>query len=92
MDISAEDIAALDARHIWHPYAEPGEPTLVVDSAAGVYLTLADGTTLIDAMSSWWAAAHGHTKQPGPTGVEGAGGSGGHGRASRRGAERSEAA
>ena len=60
MDISAEDIVTLDARHIWHPYAEPGEPTLVVDSAAGVYLTLADGTTLIDAMSSWWAAAHGH--------------------------------
>ncbi len=29
---------------------------------------------------------------PGPTGVEGAGGTGGHGRASRRGAERSEAA
>ena len=60
MDISAEDIAALDARHIWHPYAGPGEPTLVVDSATGVHLTLADGTTLIDAMSSWWAAAHGH--------------------------------
>lgn len=60
MDISAEDIAALDARYIWHPYAGPGEPTLVVDSAAGVNLTLADGTTLIDAMSSWWAAAHGH--------------------------------
>ena len=60
MDISAEDIAALDARHIWHPYAGPGEPTLVVDAAAGVHLTLADGTTLIDAMSSWWAAAHGH--------------------------------
>ena len=36
--------------------------------------------------------AHRHTKQPGPTGVEGAGGTGGHGRASRRGAERSEAA
>ena len=32
----------------------------MVDSAAGVHLTLADGTTLIDAMSSWWAAAHGH--------------------------------
>ena len=27
------------------------------------------------------ATAHGHTKQPGPTGVEGAGGTGGHGRA-----------
>ena len=31
-------------------------------------------------------------QRPSPTGVEGAGGSGGHGRASRRGAERSEAA
>ena len=29
-------------------------------------------------------------QRPSPTGVEGAGGSGGHGRASRRGAERSE--
>ena len=31
-------------------------------------------------------------QRPGPTGVEGAGGTGGHGRASRRGAEQSEAA
>ena len=31
-------------------------------------------------------------QRPGPTGVKGAGGTGGHGRASRRGAERSEAA
>ena len=31
-------------------------------------------------------------QRPGPTGVEGAGGTGGHGRASRRGAERSEVA
>ena len=31
-------------------------------------------------------------QQPGTTGVEGAGGTGGHGRASRRGAERSEVA
>ena len=33
-----------------------------------------------------------HISHEGPTGVEGAGGPGGHGRASRRGAERSEAA
>ena len=33
-----------------------------------------------------------HASTPGPTGVKGAGGTGGHGRASRRGAERSEAA
>ena len=34
----------------------------------------------------------GNLQRPSPTGVEGAGGTGGHGRASRRGAERSEAA
>ena len=34
----------------------------------------------------------GYSQQPGAAGVEGAGGTGGHGRASRRGAERSEAA
>lgn len=61
VDISTNDIATIDAHHIWHPYAEPGAPTRVVESAAGVRLTLADGTQLIDAMSSWWAAAHGHS-------------------------------
>lgn len=61
VDISTNDIATIDAHHIWHPYAEPGAPTRVVESAAGVHLTLADGTQLIDAMSSWWAAAHGHS-------------------------------
>ena len=34
----------------------------------------------------------GYSKRHSTTGVEGAGGTGGHGRASRRGAERSEAA
>ena len=36
-------------------------------------------------------AWQGYSQRPSPTGVEGAGGTGGHGRASRRGAERSEA-
>jgi adenosylmethionine-8-amino-7-oxononanoate aminotransferase len=33
---------------------------LVVRSAAGVRLHLADGTQLVDGMSSWWAAIHGY--------------------------------
>jgi adenosylmethionine-8-amino-7-oxononanoate aminotransferase len=33
---------------------------LVVDSAAGVRLRLADGRELVDGMSSWWAAIHGY--------------------------------
>ncbi|HCT13556.1 MAG TPA: adenosylmethionine--8-amino-7-oxononanoate transaminase [Corynebacterium nuruki] len=51
-----------DTRHIWHPYSPlPGpRPNLPVAAADGVYLTLDDGRVLIDAMSSWWAAAHGH--------------------------------
>ncbi|WP_280517363.1 adenosylmethionine--8-amino-7-oxononanoate transaminase [Catellatospora sp. TT07R-123] len=53
---------ALDRAHVWHPYGPmPGtrEP-LVVDSAEGVRLRLADGRELVDGMSSWWAAIHGY--------------------------------
>jgi adenosylmethionine-8-amino-7-oxononanoate aminotransferase len=33
---------------------------LVVESASGVALRLADGRELVDGMSSWWAAIHGY--------------------------------
>lgn len=61
MKLSTQDIESIDARHIWHPYAAPGTATRAVASAEGVNITLADGTVLIDAMSSWWAACHGHS-------------------------------
>lgn len=54
------EIADIDAAHIWHPYAEPGQFTYPIDSASGARITLFDGRVLIDAMSSWWAAIHGH--------------------------------
>lgn len=57
----AHEIADIDAAHIWHPYAEPGQFTYPVESAAGARITLCDGRVLIDAMSSWWAAIHGHS-------------------------------
>jgi adenosylmethionine-8-amino-7-oxononanoate aminotransferase len=59
---TAAGLLELDAQHVWHPYGPmPGRvPPLLVSSAAGVRLTLADGRELIDGMSSWWAAIHGY--------------------------------
>ena len=53
-----EKLLAFDAAHIWHPYSamHGGAPVHAVDSAAGVRLRLADGSELIDGMSSWWSA------------------------------------
>jgi adenosylmethionine---8-amino-7-oxononanoate aminotransferase len=48
---------------VWHPYGPmPGRtPPLVIESASGVRLRLADsGVELVDGMSSWWAAIHGY--------------------------------
>jgi adenosylmethionine-8-amino-7-oxononanoate aminotransferase len=64
--MDAEDLAALDAHRVWHPYARlpASVPPLVVESAAGVRLRMArpgGGTVdLVDGMSSWWAAIHGY--------------------------------
>ncbi|MFI5503658.1 adenosylmethionine--8-amino-7-oxononanoate transaminase [Nocardia asteroides] len=62
MDLTPEQISAIDAEHVWHPYGgfpATTEP-LIVASAAGTTLTLADGRELVDGMSSWWAAVHGY--------------------------------
>ncbi len=51
-----------DANHLWHPYtniANPG-PMHLITEAEGVWLTRDDGAKMIDAMSSWWCAIHGH--------------------------------
>jgi adenosylmethionine-8-amino-7-oxononanoate aminotransferase len=60
--VEAEELIALDRAHVWHPYGPmPGTvDPLVVESAAGVRLRLADGRELVDGMSSWWAAIHGY--------------------------------
>ncbi|MGO4958387.1 adenosylmethionine--8-amino-7-oxononanoate transaminase [Luteococcus sp. Sow4_B9] len=55
-------MVGLGQRHVWHPYSASPSPieNLPVSSAEGVWLTLADGRRVVDAMSSWWAACHGH--------------------------------
>ena len=56
------DLIERDRRLLWHPYAPMPAPVppIPVVAAAGTHLTLADGRQVIDGMSSWWAAIHGH--------------------------------
>ena len=51
-----------DRAHLWHPYAPATRrtPLFGVVDAEGTRLTLEDGRTVVDGMSSWWAAVHGY--------------------------------
>ncbi len=58
-----EDVLlAYDREHLWHPYTSMTAPTPVrlVTGASGCELELADGSRVVDGMSSWWAAIHGY--------------------------------
>lgn len=64
--MTPQQISAIDAAHIWHPYSMLGAaamPAIVAVRASGAWLTVVrDGveTPVIDAMASWWTAIHGH--------------------------------
>lgn len=48
--------------NIWHPFTQHGlgEPIPEIARAEGAALYRADGTRIIDAISSWWVQTHGH--------------------------------
>ena len=64
--LTPQQISAIDAAHIWHPYGTLGAnaiPPVVAVGAKGAWLTLSrDGSEIrvLDAMASWWTAVHGH--------------------------------
>jgi len=47
---------------VWHPFTQHGlnEPIPQIVAASGAHLSCADGTTMLDAISSWWVITHGH--------------------------------
>lgn len=60
--MDTREIIDYDSLHVWHPYASMKNPlpSRLVESARGVRLKMADGSELIDGMSSWWVVAHGY--------------------------------
>lgn len=61
MNSNSKNIS-FDEAHIWHPYTSLSKPLpcYEVVSANACKLKLADGSELIDGMSSWWSAIHGY--------------------------------
>src|SRR5262245_39188944 len=49
-------------RALWLPYAQmkTTPESLFVERAEGVRFTLQDGRVLLDGVSNWWTACHGH--------------------------------
>jgi adenosylmethionine---8-amino-7-oxononanoate aminotransferase len=64
--LTPEEIRAIDAAHVWHPYstigAEAWKPLVAVGARGAALTVIRDGrpVEVLDAMSSWWTTIHGH--------------------------------
>jgi adenosylmethionine-8-amino-7-oxononanoate aminotransferase len=59
---AADQVLALDRRHVWHPFtqAATAPDPIPIRSATGARLIAADGREYLDLISSWWVTLHGH--------------------------------
>ena len=59
------DRLAVDRAHVWHPFTQmkvhQADPPAPVIGGEGCDLLLADGSRVLDGISSWWTCLHGHS-------------------------------
>jgi adenosylmethionine-8-amino-7-oxononanoate aminotransferase len=57
-----DDIAALDRRHVWHPFtqAATAPSPMVAVRGDGAFIVDDNGAAILDLISSWWVNLHGH--------------------------------
>ncbi|MDO4574651.1 MAG: adenosylmethionine--8-amino-7-oxononanoate transaminase [Planctomycetia bacterium] len=62
--MDSAELLEKDRKYLWHPYAsmKAALPVNPVVGACGTRIRLADGTELLDALSSWWCVCHGHNR------------------------------
>ncbi|MGE5515723.1 MAG: adenosylmethionine--8-amino-7-oxononanoate transaminase [Bacteroidota bacterium] len=60
--LSYDELRALDARHVWHPFTQAGTAPPATLALGGKDATIygADGREYLDVCSSWWVNLHGH--------------------------------
>lgn len=60
--VPSGELTALRRETLWRPYCQmkTAGPPLRVVRAEGIWLELESGARLIDGISSWWTACHGH--------------------------------
>ncbi len=60
--VQTPSLVEKDRACIWHPFTQmqTARPQIPIVRAKGAYLYAEDGTSYLDAISSWWVNLHGH--------------------------------